>query len=63
MSRNLKLFYISCFQNLMKKHVYLLCVLCKSFMACLQMMNDILTVKFHYLYFFKPLHLYLYRDL
>ena len=32
-------------------YVYVLCIMCKSFMACLQMTNNSLTVtvKFHYL--------------
>ena len=36
------------------KYVYVLCIMCKSFMACLQMTNNSLTVtvKFHYLRFF-----------
>ena len=37
--------------------------MCKSFMACLQMTNNSLTVKFHYLRCFEPLRLYRYRRL
>ena len=36
-------------------HVYILCIMCKSFMVCLQMTNNSLTV--------EPLHLYRYRHL
>ena len=35
--------------------------MCKSSMACLQMIKNSLTVKFHYLCCFEPLHLYRYR--
>ena len=42
-------------------YVYVLCIMCKSFMACLQMTNNCLTVKFYHLRCFEPLRLYRYR--
>ena len=37
--------------------------MCKSFMACLQMTNNCLTVNFYHLRCFEPLRLYRYRRL
>ena len=37
--------------------------MCKSSITCLQMINNNLTVKFHYLCCFEPLHLYRCRHL
>ena len=42
-------------------HIYVLCIMCKSSLTHLQMINNSLTVKFQYLFCFEPLHLYRYR--
>ena len=55
--------YFLCSQFNEETHFYVLRIMCKSSMACLQMINNSLTVKFHYLCCFEPLYLYRYRHL